>query len=215
MDDGLLNCLNEYCFELSSCAIDTLSTHSYYPLTISPTPILYHLPYTDHMAKIKDRLIFETKKMESVERRKSNKEQTVMARERHAHRLSEKAKTKKANLKEVDDWKKSAQQGRAGLGGKVRDWQEDEEQLRGMGGGASNKRVAINKRYGFGGKTGRFKQNDPKDKNNMRDFNPRGGFGGVGQKTQGGDGKKKGGGYGGGGGGGNKRPGKRARDSKR
>ena len=44
----------------------------------------------DHMAKIKDRLIFETKKMEAVERRKSNKEQTVMAKERHAHRIAEK-----------------------------------------------------------------------------------------------------------------------------
>ena len=44
------------------------------------------------MAKIKDRLIFETKKMEAVERRKSNKEQTAMAKERQAHRIAEKAK---------------------------------------------------------------------------------------------------------------------------
>lgn len=58
----------------------------------------------DHMAKIKDRLIFETKKMEAVERRKSNKEQTVMAKERRAHRLAEKAKAKKAHMSAVEDW---------------------------------------------------------------------------------------------------------------
>ena len=61
--------------------------------------------HTDHMAKIKDRLIFETKKMEAVERRKSNKEQTLMAKERHAHRLAEKAKQKKAHMSAVSDWR--------------------------------------------------------------------------------------------------------------
>eukprot|EP00571_Detonula_confervacea_P017163 CAMPEP_0172309358 /NCGR_PEP_ID=MMETSP1058-20130122/9674_1 /TAXON_ID=83371 /ORGANISM="Detonula confervacea, Strain CCMP 353" /LENGTH=500 /DNA_ID=CAMNT_0013021971 /DNA_START=99 /DNA_END=1601 /DNA_ORIENTATION=- len=168
----------------------------------------------DHMAKIKDRLIFETKKMEAVERRKSNKEQTVMAKERHAHRLSEKAKLKKAHMSEVDDWKKSAERGRPGLGGKVKDWQDDEAQLRGMGGGDKNgKRMNANKKFGFGGKSGRFKQNDKRDLNDMSGYNPRGGFGGVGKKTEGSyGGKGKGGG---GGGGGNKRPGKRARDSAR
>mmetsp|Transcript_22920 Transcript_22920/g.55262 ORF Transcript_22920/g.55262 Transcript_22920/m.55262 type:complete len:517 (-) Transcript_22920:97-1647(-) len=165
----------------------------------------------DHMAKIKDRLIFETKKMEAVERRKSNKEQTVMAKERHAHRLAEKAKSKKAHMSAVDDWKKSAERGRSGLGGRVRD--DDEDQLRGMsggrGGGANMKRTSADKRYGFGGKRGRFKQNDSKTLNDMSGYNPRGGFGGIGQKSQGGmGGKKKGGG-----GGGKKRPGKRARDA--
>ena len=159
----------------------------------------------DHMAKIKDRLIFETKKMEAVERRKSNKEQTVMAKERHAHRLAEKAKAKKAHMTAVDEWKKNAERSRSGLGGRVRDWQDDEDQLRGMSGGANKKRMAANKRYGFGGKRGRFKQNDSKTLNDMSGYNPRGGFGGVGQKSQSGKGKK----------GGKKRPGKRARDAAR
>ena len=163
------------------------------------------------MAKIKDRLIFETKKMEAVERRKSNKEQTVMAKERHAHRLAEKAKMKKAHMSAVEDWKRSAEQGRGGLGGKVRDWDDDEDRLRSMG-GSNNKRMTANKKYGFGGKRGRFKQNDPKQLNDMSGFKPRGGFGGVGQKSSGmGGGKKKGGGRGGG----KKRPGKRARDAAR
>ena len=150
------------------------------------------------MAKIKDRLIFETKKIEAVERRKSNKEQTFMAKERQAHRLAEKAKQKKMHLREVDDWKKSAERGRAGLGGRVGDGREDEDRLRGMAGG-KGKRSAADRRYGFGGKRGRFKQNDPRDLNDASRFNPRGGFGGVGQKC----------------GGGKKRPGKRARDARR
>jgi rRNA-processing protein EBP2 len=171
------------------------------------------------MAKIKDRLIYETKKMDAVERRKSNKEQTAMAKERHAHRLSEKAKAKKAHMSELDDWKRSAERGRSGLAGRVRDRDDDDDRLRDMGGGdgRNRKRMNANKRYGFGGKQkGRFKQNDKSTLNDMSGFKPRGGFGGIGQKSPGGVGnnnKKRGGG--GGGGGGNKRPGKRARDASR
>ena len=136
------------------------------------------------MAKIKDRLIFETKKMEAVERRKSNKEQTLMAKERHAHRLAEKAKAKKAHMSAVDEWKRNAERNRGGLGGRVVD--DDEDQLRGMGGGGVNKkRMAANKRYGFGGKRGRFKQNDARTLNDMSGYNPRGGFGGIGRKSSG------------------------------
>ena len=161
----------------------------------------------EHMAKIKDRLIFETKKMEAVERRKSNKEQTAMAKERHAHRIAEKSKAKKAHMSALDDWKKNAERGRSGLGGKVNDWQDDEDQLHGMGGGGgmNKKRMAVNKRYGFGGKTGRFKQNDKRTLNDMSGFKPSGGFGGIGQKSQGGGGGGKKGGK--------KRIGKRARDA--
>jgi rRNA-processing protein EBP2 len=175
------------------------------------------------MAKIKDRLIYETKKMDAVERRKSNKEQTAMAKERHAFRLSEKAKAKRAHMSELNDWKKSAERGRGGLAGRVRDQDDDDDRLRGMGGGGGSgvggKRASADRRYGFGGKQrGRFKQNDRATLNDMSGFKPRGGFGGVGQKSPGGPpggkgGKKRGGG--GGGGGGNKRPGKRARDASR
>ena len=144
----------------------------------------------DHMAKIKDRLIFETKKMEAVERRKSNKEQTVMAKERHAHRIAEKSKQKKEHMKSVEDWKKNAERNRSGLDGKVRE--DDEDQLGRMGGGGVNKkRMNANKKYGFGGKSSRFKQNDKSTLNDMSGFNPRGGFGGMGQKSSGGMGGGK------------------------
>lgn len=172
------------------------------------TTILTFEQNTDHMAKIKDRLIFETKKIEAVERRKSNKEQTVMAKERAAHRIAEKSKAKKAHMSAVEDWRKSAEQGRGRLAGKVNDMDEDMDQLHGLG-GPNKKRMNADKRYGFGGRRGRFKQNDPKELNDMSGFKPRGSFAG-GQKTTNtyGKGKK-------GGGGGAKRPGKRARDARR
>ena len=67
--------------------------------------------------------------------------------------------------------------------------------------------LEIPKKYGFGGKRGRFKQNDQKTLNDMSGFKPRGSFAGGQKTTFGGKGKK------GGGGGGAKRPGKRARDA--
>jgi hypothetical protein len=143
------------------------------------------------MAKVKDRLIFEGKKMDAFSQRKSNKEQKLRAKEKHAHRLSEKAKSKKQHLADVDDWAKSAASNRVG-GGKVRD--DDEDMLSRMKRG-QEKKNGQDKKYGFGGKTGRFKQNDPKTKNDMSGYNPKGNFSG-GKKAVG-----------------TKRKGKRARDS--
>lgn len=165
----------------------------------NPALASYSANTLEHMAKIKDRLIFETKKIEAVQRRKSNKEQTVMAKERRAHRLAEKAKQKKDHMKDVAEWKRDVERGRGGLGGRVVDVEEEEERLRGVG----KKRAAADRRYGFGGKRGRFKQNDAKTLNDMSGFKPRGAFAG-GQKTSAGGGKKK-----------NKRAGKRARDAAR
>lgn len=148
----------------------------------------------DHMAKVKDRLIFESKKIDAFEQRKSNREQKLRAKEAHAHRISEKHKAKRKHMEDVDDWAKNAASNRAG-GGRVND--DDDEYLNRMGGGPSKKRQAMNKRYGFGGKKGRFKQNDRKSMNDMSGFNPRGGSGMMGKANS------------------NKRKGKRARDANR
>eukprot|EP00551_Chaetoceros_affinis_P008402 CAMPEP_0203671758 /NCGR_PEP_ID=MMETSP0090-20130426/7443_1 /ASSEMBLY_ACC=CAM_ASM_001088 /TAXON_ID=426623 /ORGANISM="Chaetoceros affinis, Strain CCMP159" /LENGTH=386 /DNA_ID=CAMNT_0050536895 /DNA_START=84 /DNA_END=1244 /DNA_ORIENTATION=- len=144
----------------------------------------------DHMAKVKDRLIFESKKMESFEQRKSNREQKLRAKEAHAHRLAEKAKSKKRHMQDVDDWAKSAASNRMG-NNIVRD--DDDEYLRQIN-GPNKKRQAMDRKYGYGGKQGRFKQNDRKSMNDMSGYNPKGNFAG---------GKK----------GGTKRKGKRARDA--
>jgi rRNA-processing protein EBP2 len=152
-----------------------------------------NLNITDHMAKVKDRLIFESKKMDSFEQRKSNREQKLRAKEAHAHRNSEKAKSKKRHMQDVEDWAKSAASNRVG-NNMVRD--DDNDYLDRMNRGPNKKRQIMNKKYGHGGKTGRFKQNDKKSMNDMSSYNPKGGQFSGGQKS-----------------GGTKRKGKRARDA--
>ena len=96
-------------------------------------------------------------------------------------------------MQDVDDWAKSAASNRVG-NNMVRD--DDDDYLNRMNSnGPNKKRIAMNKKYGFGGKTGRFKQNDRKSMNDMSGYNPKGNFA---------SGKK---------GGGSKRKGKRARDA--
>jgi rRNA-processing protein EBP2 len=160
---------------------------------------------TDHMAKVKDRLIFENKKMEAVAQRKSVKEQKLRAREAHSNRMAEKARRKKDHFKAVQEWAQAAASSR----GRMLD-DDDGRFLRSMGGGAgkkgpNKKRQLANKKYGFGGKRGRFKQNTPETMNDMSGFNPQGNFGGMGTKRTA---KSKSAG-------GANRKGKRARDAMR
>lgn len=147
---------------------------------------------SDHMSKVKDRLIFEGKKIEAFEQRKSNREQKLRQKEAHSHRLSEKSKAKKQHIQAVDDWAKSAAANRLG-GGKVRD--DDDEYLNRIKAGPSKKRQNFDKKYGHGGKRGRFKQNSSKDLNDMSGFKPKGSFAGGMKATA------------------TKRKGKRARDA--
>lgn len=160
------------------------------------------------MARVKDRLIFETKKMSAVAQRKVNKEQKFRAKEVQANKLLEKAKRKREHFEALDDWAKKSASRRGS--GKM-DESFDREMLQSMERGRSKsaspnkKRLAADRKYGFGGKRGRFKQNDPKSLNDMSGFNPRGNFAGGGMKKS-----KKTGSSGGG-----NRPGKRARDAKR
>lgn len=159
------------------------------------------------MAKVKDRLIFENKKMEAVAQRKSNKEQKLRAKESHAHKLAEKAKRRKDHFKAVEDWAQSAAQNR---GGRLSDRDDvdsffnNRNNRAGGGGGVNKKRQHADKKYGFGGKRSRFKQTDPKALNDMSAYNRSGNFGGMGTKKTGK-----------GGSGGANRKGKRARDASR
>ena len=145
------------------------------------------------MARIKDRLIFETKKMEAVAQRRSNKEQKLRAKETHANKLAEKAKRKRDHFQEVEEWANSA--------ASQRDNGQDGKR------GSNKKRAYADKKFGFGGKRGRFKQNDPKSMNDLSGYNPNGNFKGgmkLNAKTAAA-----------GTAGGKKRKGKRARDASR
>jgi len=124
----------------------------------------------DHMAKVKDRLIFEKRKMEAFEQRKSNREHKLRSKEAHAHRIAEKAKTKKQHFKDVEDWAKTAQSNRSHG---VHD-NDDDEYLNNMNKNPGKKRMASDKKFGFGGKNGRFKKTDKRSLNDLSDYNPRG-----------------------------------------
>ena len=167
----------------------------------------------DHMSRVKDRLIFENKKIEAVTQRKSNKEQKLRAKEAHSNKIAEKSRRKKDNIKAVDDWAQSAASNRGGRfsdnadqpylnkiqgGGQKRPWKDRDGSLQT---GPNKKRMNADKKYGHGGKRGRFKQNSQNEINDMSNFNPKGNFSGGS--------KKKGGGAGAG------RQGKRARDAGR
>ena len=132
----------------------------------------------EHMARIKDRLIFENKKMEAVAQRKSNKEQKLRAKEAQSNKLAEKARRKKDHFKAVQEWAQSAASQR---GGAVND-KADEGFLRRMNNGPNKKRQAADRKYGFGGKRGRFKKTNPATLNDMSAYNKRGNFEGGGQK---------------------------------
>ena len=145
------------------------------------------------MARVKDRLIFETKKIDAVSQRKSNKEHKLRSKEAHANKIAEKSKRKKDHFKAVEDWTNSAERG------------QDNRLMDALDGkkGTKRKRELADKKYGFGGKQGRFKQNDPKSMNDMSKFNPRGNFSGGMKKAT----KSSNAGSG--------RQGKRARDASR
>ena len=117
-------------------------------------------------------------------------------------------------MKAVDDWAQSAAANRGGRygdkddqmylknlssGGQKRPWTDRDGNLQT---GPNKKRMAANKKYGYGGKRGRFKQNSPQSMNDMSGFNPKGNFGGIGSKKSAG-------------GAGRNRQGKRARDASR
>ena len=120
------------------------------------------------MAKVKDRLIFETKKMEAFEQRKSNKEQRLRTKEVRSNKALEKSKAKRDHIKAVDDWAKSAAASR--IPGAVRD--DDAMHLNQLNGGRNKKREAADRKFGHGGKKGRFKQNDRKSLNDTSGFKP-------------------------------------------
>lgn len=155
------------------------------------------------MARIKDRLIFESKKIDAVAQRKANKEQKLRSKESRTNKLAEKNKRKKDHFKAVEEWAQSAASNR----GRPLD-EEDGRRLNAIGGGRdgpNKKRMAADKKHGFGGKKGRFKQNDPKSRNDVSGFNPRGNFGGLGTKRSAKSSPA----------GAAKRPGKRARDARK
>ncbi|GMI22130.1 hypothetical protein TeGR_g4433 [Tetraparma gracilis] len=133
-----------------------------------------------HMGKVKDRLIFEGKKIEAFEARKQAKEQKTRQAEKKDQKTKEKAAEKKRNIKSVEEWKKEAEKNR-GFGIGDADDKERMEKFGGRGdaGKPNFKRERANEKYGKGlagaaAKRGKFKTNEQDKKTAMKGANKEG-----------------------------------------
>eukprot|EP00980_Cylindrotheca_fusiformis_P011937 scaffold2830_cov131-Cylindrotheca_fusiformis.AAC.58 len=136
--------------------------------------------------------------MDAVAQRKTNREQKLRAKESHANKLAEKSKRKREHFQQVEEWANSVAKNRGGA------LQDDADEVFLKQRGPNKKREYADKKFGFGGKRGRFKQNDKASMNDLSGFNPRGNFPGGMKRSA----KTKGGA-------GSARQGKRARDASR
>merc|ERR1711862_689562 len=148
----------------------------------------------DHMKKVKDRLLYESKKINAYEQRKSNKENKLRSKVNKQNAMDMKIKEKKDYFQNLDRMKQNNDE--------VDDDDKKFNRYFNNGDGGDDlvvnpRRIAANRKYGFGGgsdkKKGHFKSVDKKSLNDFSDFK-RGGSGSGGNK---------------------KRPGKRAREAKR
>jgi len=132
----------------------------------------------DHMGKVKARLVFEKKKIESFEARKAQQEGRRRQKLVGAERSAERSAKKRANLDSIAKWRKDHQG--TGTGGDDLD-----DAIEGRRTGREKKARAFNKRqkYGVGGTGGRegTRKNTAASTDDTREFNARHG-GSAGRK---------------------------------
>lgn len=131
-----------------------------------------------HMARVKDKLILETKKMDAFEKRRQRETNRKYNKQLQDMRKKEKSSKVKGEIEEFEKLRKSGVKreamdekveallkGRGGRGVGDRDRQEKSE-----------KRLKADRKYGSGVKEKmRSKLNDKKSFNDMSSYNPRGG----------------------------------------
>lgn len=131
----------------------------------------------DHMARVKDKLLFEQKKMSAVEARKKRQSSATFGKQVAAERLKARAADKKATLDNIAAWRKQrGRNGNSATGG-AGDEGDIDAVLAGQGGGREGggkknfKRAGKDKKYGFGGAPKRFgKTNDAKSSKSLKDY---------------------------------------------
>ena len=138
-----------------------------------------------HMAKVKENLLFQQKKMDAFEQRKRRQAEVKYAKALQAEKVAEKSAKKKAELREVEDWRKEAKQRR---GGGLADADDGDGPPRP---GKSGKQKNKDKKWGYGGVQKGKKKSDARSIDDMKAFNP--------QRGKAGGKKRKGGGAKGGG----------------
>lgn len=175
-----------------------------------------HVKTDAHMARIKDRLLLEEKKMSAFEQRKQREQTRKFSKQVSDLRRQEKARATKDAVEEVSRLRKSGGADKEGRLLQLVEGKGGGRQGggRGDGSGKSSKRQAMDKKYGFGAKERmRSKLNDKKSLNDLRDYSPRGGK--FVRREGKGRGSSGGGKAGGGAKVGGKRPGKAARAAAR
>ena len=122
-----------------------------------PTDFFCEMLKSDqHMDAVKDRLIFESKKMDSFEKRKRDKEERGRQKEKRDLTARRKAQFKRDNIDRMAD-----------------EFSGDPNE----GSSFNNKRKKSDAKFGFGGKRGKFRSNPTrKEHNDMSSYNPRGNF---------------------------------------
>ena len=151
-----------------------------------------------HMARVKDDLIFQQKKMEALEKRKERQQTLKFSKAVQERAKMEKAEQKKAGQREVAEWRAEAAKKR-GSGALLDDDKGDD--FPGAGGGPNKKprksfkQLNKDKKWGFGGRKRGLKKNDSKSIADLSGFNPtrgkkvpagaKGKKGGAAKKTKG------------------------------
>ena len=155
---------------------------------------------------MKDRLLFEQKKITAVEERRKAQENRKFSKALKSHKTKEKTEDRKRTLDAVKEWQKQSKAKRGGGQSLLPDRDEGlEDILEGRGGQQgqqrggkpkpNKKRQGKDKKYGFGGPKRKLKQADSKSLNDFSAFNPKKGkaFGGAAKrKGPGGKGNRPG-----------------------
>lgn len=142
-----------------------------------------------HMAKVKDKLIYEQKKITAVEERKKSQAHRKVAKEIQAEKLKQRTQQKNDTLDAVKQWKKRKNSDKNGLIDDKNDEQlesivsenNSNKRKRDDGGnakgGSDSKKPRVNhmreskdKKFGFGGKKRFAKRNDKESTNDFSQF---------------------------------------------
>lgn len=125
----------------------------------------------DHMAKIKNKLLTEQKRMTAVEHRRHEKEAAVFNKKAATAKLQDKAKEKRSAEDSLKQWKKHKGDARPELDDVLegRAGGDDGDRAAGRG-GPNRKRQSKDRKFGFGGRKRFSKENDAKSSKNMKDF---------------------------------------------
>jgi len=98
-----------------------------------------------HMARVKQRLVFEQQKMDAFEQRKQQQEYKKVSKKLQAEKLKEKAARKKSNMKNTDQYRGFTSGGRSDDAGPSRKRGKFYDDA-----GPSKKRMAKDRKFGYG-----------------------------------------------------------------